>query len=325
MARYLVTGGAGFIGSHVVDALAARGDAVRVVDDLSTGRRENLSAHPGIELIEADLGERQVAEHAVADIDCVIHLAAIPSVPRSVREPRRSHRANVEATHELLLAARDAGVRRVVLASSSSVYGESERLPKHEGMRPAPLSPYALHKLIGEQYAALFSRLYGLETVALRFFNVFGPRQSPQSQYSGVISLFTAALLAGRAPTINGDGEQTRDFTYVADVARGVLQACAAPAASGRAVNIARGGRMSVNELCAALQRATGVAVAARYAEPRPGDVRHSQADISLARDLLGFAPAVPVEEGLGRTVDWQRRQAEDGQIAAPGAAEPGA
>ena len=325
MARYLVTGGAGFIGSHVVDALAARGDAIRVVDDLSTGRRENLSAHPGIELIEADLGERQVAEHAVADIDCVIHLAAIPSVPRSVREPRRSHRANVEATHELLLAARDAGVRRVVLASSSSVYGESERLPKHEGMRPAPLSPYALHKLIGEQYAALFSRLYGLETVALRFFNVFGPRQSPQSQYSGVISLFTAALLAGRAPTIHGDGEQTRDFTYVADVARGVLQACAAPAASGRAVNIARGGRMSVNELCAALQRATGVAVSARYAEPRPGDVRHSQADISLARDLLGFAPAVPVEEGLGRTVDWQRRQAEDGQIAAPGAAEPGA
>ena len=319
MARYLVTGGAGFIGSHVVDALAARGDAIRVVDDLSTGRRENLSAHPDIELMEADLGERQVAEQAVADIDCVIHLAAIPSVPRSVREPRRSHRANVEATHELLLAARDAGVRRVVLASSSSVYGESETLPKHEGMRPAPLSPYALHKLIGEQYAALFSRLYGLETVALRFFNVFGPRQSPQSQYSGVISLFTAALLAGRAPTIHGDGEQTRDFTYVADVTRGVLQACEAPAASGRAVNIARGGRMSVNALYAALQRATGVSVAARHAEPRRGDVRHSQADISLARDLLGFAPVVPVEDGLGRTVDWQRRKAEDHQAGTRG------
>ena len=325
MARYLVTGGAGFIGSHVVDALAARGDAVRVVDDLSTGRRENLAGRPGIELIEADLGERQVAEQAVAGIDCVIHLAAIPSVPRSVREPRRSHRANVEATHELLLAARDEGVRRVVLASSSSVYGESETLPKHEGMQPAPLSPYALHKLIGEQYAALFSRLYGLETVALRFFNVFGPRQSPQSQYSGVISLFTAALLAGRAPTIHGDGEQTRDFTYVADVARGVLRACDAPGASGRAVNIARGGRMSVNALYAALQRATGVSVAARYAEPRRGDVRHSQADVSLARDLLGFAPAVPVEEGLGRTVDWQRRQAEDGRAATPGAAGAGA
>ena len=191
MARYLVTGGAGFIGSHVVDALAARGDEVRVVDDLSTGRRDNLAGHPEVELIEADLAERQVAEAVVAGVDCAIHLAAMPSVPRSVREPRRSHRANVEATHELLLAAREAGLRRVVLASSSSVYGESESLPQHEGLSPAPLSPYALHKLIGEQYAALFSRLCGIETVALRFFNVFGPRQSPQSQYSGVISLFT--------------------------------------------------------------------------------------------------------------------------------------
>ena len=310
MARYLVTGGAGFIGSHVVDALAARGDAVRVVDDLSSGRRGNLAGQPDVELIEADLAERQVAEAAVAGVDCAVHLAAVPSVPRSVREPRRAHRANVEATHELLLAARDAGVRRVVLASSSSVYGESRTLPKHEGLCPAPLSPYALHKLIGEQYAALFTRLYGLETVALRFFNVFGPRQSPGSQYSGVISLFTAALLAGRAPVIHGDGGQTRDFTYVSDVARGVLQACAAPAAAGRVVNVARGGRLSVNELCAALQRATGASVAPRYAEPRPGDVRHSQADVSLARELLGFAPAVEVEEGLRRTVDWQRATA---------------
>ena len=312
MARYLVTGGAGFIGSHVVDALAARGDAIRVVDDLSTGCRDNLAGHPDVELIEADLAERQVAEAAVAGVDRAIHLAAIPSAPRSVREPRRAHRANVEATHELLLAAREAGVQRVVLASSSSVYGESETLPKHEGLRAAPLSPYALHKLIGEQYAALFSRLYGLETVALRFFNVFGPRQSPQSQYSGVISLFTAALLAGRAPTIHGDGEQTRDFTYVTDVARGVLQACSAPAISGRAVNIARGGRMSVNALYAALQRATGVFVEPRYADARTGDVRHSQAEVALARDLLGFAPVVPVEEGLRRTVEWQREQAAD-------------
>ncbi len=309
MARYLVTGGAGFIGSHVVDALAARGDAVHVVDDLSSGCRENLADHPAVELIEADLADRGVAREAVAGVDCAIHLAAIPSVPRSVREPRRSHRANVEATHELLLAARDASVRRVVLASSSSVYGESGTLPKHEGLCPAPVSPYALHKLIGEQYGALCSRLYRLETVALRFFNVFGPRQSPQSQYSGVISLFTAALLAGRAPTIHGDGNQTRDFTYVSDVVHGVLRACAAPAVSGRAVNIARGGRMSVNELYAALQRATGVLVAARYDAPRPGDVRHSQADISLARDLLGFAPVVPVEEGLRRTVAWHRGQ----------------
>ena len=323
MARYLVTGGAGFIGSHVVDALAARGDAVRVVDDLSTGCRENLAAHPDAEMIEGDLAERQVAEAAVVGIDCAIHLAAIPSVPRSVQEPRRAHRANVEATHELLLAARDAGVRRVVLASSSSVYGESETLPKHEGLSPAPLSPYALHKLIGEQYAMLFTRLYGLETVALRFFNVFGPRQSPDSQYSGVISLFTAALLAGSAPTIFGDGEQTRDFTYVTDVARGILRACAAPEASGRAINIARGGRLSVNALYAALQRAAGVSVAARRSEPRRGDIRHSQADVSLARDLLGFAPSVPVEEGLRRTVDWQRQarvHGPSGRVSAAGA-----
>lgn len=313
MARYLVTGGAGFIGSHVVDALAARGDRVRVVDDLSTGRRENLSGRPEVELLEADLARRRVAQEASAGVDRVVHLAAAPSVPRSIREPRRAHRANVEATHELLLAARDAGVRRVVLASSSSVYGESETLPKHEGMRPAPLSPYALHKLIGEQYAALFSRLYGLETVALRFFNVFGPRQSPQSQYSGVISLFTAALLAGRPPTIHGDGEQTRDFTYVDDVVRCVLRACDGPAAAGRAVNVARGARTSVNALYAALQRAAGVTLPARYAAPRPGDVRHSQADVTLARDLLGFAAAVPVEEGLERTVAWQREQAEAG------------
>ncbi len=321
MARYLVTGGAGFIGSHVVDALAARGDAVRVVDDLSTGRRENVADHPDVELMEADLAERRVAAAAVAGVDCAVHLAAIPSVPRSVREPRRAHRANVEATHELLLAARDAGVRRVVLASSSAVYGESQTLPKHEGLGPAPLSPYALHKLIGEQYAALVSRLYGLETVALRFFNVFGPRQSPQSQYSGVISLFIAALLAGRAATIYGDGEQTRDFTYVTDVARGVLQACAARDVSGRAINVARGGRLSVNALYAALQRVIGVSVGARHAEPRPGDVRHSQADVSLARELLGFAPAVAVEEGLRRTVDWQRGQAGRAPSGEPRAA----
>ena len=310
MARYLVTGGAGFIGSHVVDALAARGDGVRVVDDLSTGSADNLVGHPDVELIEADLADRQVAEAAVAGIECAIHLAAIPSVPRSIKEPRRAHRANVDATHELLVAAVGAGVRRVVLASSSSVYGESETLPKHEALRPVPLSPYALHKLVGEQYAALFSRLCGLETVALRFFNVFGPRQAPHSQYSGVISLFSAALLAGRAATIHGDGEQTRDFTYVTDAVRGVLEACVAPAATGRVINIARGGSVSVNAMYAMLQRITGVDVRARHTPPRPGDVRHSQADISLARDLLGFAPAVPVEEGLRRTVAWQRGQA---------------
>ncbi len=309
MSRYLVTGGAGFIGSHVVDALAARGHAVRVVDDLSTGRRENLAGHPDTELITADLAERGVAQAAVDGVEYAIHLAGAPSLVLSMREPRRSHRANVEATHELLLAARDAAVRRVVLASSSSVYGESETLPKHERMPPAPLSPYALQKLMGEQYAALFGRLYGLETVSLRFFNVFGPRQLFDSPYSGVISAFAATLLAGRPATIHGDGEQTRDFTYVADAARGVLLACTAPGAAGRAVNIARGERVSVNALYAALRRATGAAVGARHAAARPGDIRHSQADVSHARALLGFVPTVSVEEGLQRTVEWQREQ----------------
>ncbi len=310
MARYLVTGGAGFIGSHVVEALSARGDAVRVVDDLSTGDRDNLASVPDVEFVEADLAAGGVAVRVVAGIDQVIHLAAIPSVPRSVQQPERCHRANVDATHALLVAARNAGVRRVVFASSSAVYGETEALPKQEGLCPAPLSPYALHKLIGEQYAALFARLYGLETVALRFFNVFGPRQSPSSQYSGVISLFTAALLAGRSPTIYGDGGQTRDFTYVGDVVAAVLAACAAPvgAVSGRAINVARGGRTSVNALYAALQRATGArGVAATYAGARTGDIRDSQADITLARELLGFEPSVTVEEGLRRTVAWQR------------------
>ena len=273
MPRYLVTGGAGFIGSHVVDALAARGDAVRVVDDLSTGSRGNLAGHPDVELIEADLADPQVAEAAVTGVECAIHMAAIPSVPRSVQEPRRARRANVDATRALLLAARDAGVRRVVLASSSSVYGESSALPNREALRPAPLSPYARHKLVGERYAATFYRRHGLETVALRLFNVFGPRQMLRSRYSGVISQCTAALLAGRI------------------------------------INIAGGGRLSVNAVYAMLQRIIGVSVTPRYAAPRPGDVRHSQAAVSLARDLLGFAPAVPVEEGLRRTVAWQQEQ----------------
>ena len=273
MPRYLVTGGAGFIGSHVVDALAARGDAVRVVDDLSTGSRGNLAEHPDVELIEADLADPQVAEAAVTGVECAIHMAAIPSVPRSVQEPRRARRANVDATRALLLAARDAGVRRVVLASSSSVYGESSALPNREALRPAPLSLYARHKLVGERYAATFYRRHGIETVALRLFNVFGPRQMLRSRYSGVISLLTAALLAGRI------------------------------------INIAGGGRLSVNAVYAMLQRIIGVSVTPRYAAPRPGDVRHSQADVSLARDLLGFAPTVPVEEGLRRTVAWQREQ----------------
>ena len=310
MARYLVTGGAGFIGSHVVDVLAARGHKVRVVDDLSTGCRGNLARHTDIELMVADLADPQVAMAAVAGVDYVVHMAAIASVPRSVEEPWRVHRANVDATLQLLLAARGARVRRVVLASTSAVYGESATLPQHEGLRPAPLSPYALHKLVGEEYAKLFNRLHGLGTVALRFFNVFGPRQSWDSPYAGVISRFTGALAAGQAATIHGDGEQTRDFTYVTDAVRATIAACAAPAAAGRIINIARGDQLSVNALYAMLQRITETFAQARHTGRRTGDVRHSQADLSLARDLLGFVPAVPVEEGLRCTLDWLRQHA---------------
>ena len=233
--RYLVTGGAGFIGPHVVDTLVKSGETVRVVDNLSTGHRDNLSHHSSsaVEFIEADLADAAVASNTVTGVDYVFHIAAIPSVPRSVKDPVTSHRANVDATILLLNAARQAGVKRVVFASSSSVYGNSPTLPKHEEMPPHPLSPYALQKLMGEQYMRLFYELYGLETVSLRFFNVFGPRQDPGSPYSGVISLFTAALSEGRQPTVYGDGEQTRDFTYVSDVATGVISAATASGVAG--------------------------------------------------------------------------------------------
>lgn len=319
MARYLVTGGAGFVGSHVVDALTARGHKVRVVDDLSTGRRGNLAGHADIELMAADLADPQVAADAVAGVDYVVHMAAITSVPRSVQEPWRAHRVNVDGTLQLLLAARGARVRRVVLASSASVYGESATQPQHEGLRPSPLSPYALHKLVGEEYAKLFNSLHGLETVALRFFNVFGPRQPSDSPYAGVIPRFAAALLAGQAATIHGDGEQTRDFTYVTDAVRATIAACAAPAAAGRVINIASGDRLSVNALYAMLQRITGTFAQARRTDRRAGDVRHSQAALSLARELLGFVPAVPVEEGLRCTLDWLRQGAVRAPSAGPG------
>jgi UDP-glucose 4-epimerase len=307
MARYLVTGGAGFIGSHVVDALLDDGHSVRVVDDLSSGSLANVPTAEKCEFINRDLAEPGVAESVVDGVTLVIHLAAIPSVPRSVLEPARSHRANVEATHALLLAAREAGIQRVVQASSSSVYGESEELPKTEAMRVQPMSPYGLHKLIGEQYNMLFNRLYGLETVSLRFFNVFGPRQSPTSQYSGVISLFIESLLSGTAPTIYGDGEQTRDFTYVSDVSQAILNACVFPNVAGRVVNVARGGRTSINALYGMLQKITGVMVSAQHGDERAGDIRHSQADVTLAQQLLGFVPNVSIEKGLIRTVEWQR------------------
>ena len=308
MASYLVTGGGGFIGSHLTEELVRRGERVRVADSFITGKRENLKHIPGVELIEGDLADLAVAERAVAGVDYVLHQAAIPSVPRSVQDPITSNRANIDASLNVLVAARDAGVRRLVYAGSSSAYGDTPTLPKVETMGTAPRSPYALQKLVAEQYCQMFTRLYGLETVTIRYFNVFGPRQDPSSPYSGVISLFIRALVEGRQPTIYGDGEQTRDFTYVANVVDGVLRACTAPAASGEVINVATGGRISLNQLFETLKGLTGATVSPLYAEERAGDVRDSQADISKAHRLLGYQPLVALEQGLEQTVAWFRK-----------------
>ena len=307
MAYYLVTGGAGFIGSHLTEELARRGHRVRVADNLSTGKRSNLDHVPGVEFLEGDLADLDFAHRAVAGCEYVLHQAAIPSVPRSVKDPVTSNRANVDATVNTLVAARDAGVKRLVFAASSSAYGNTPTLPKHEEMPTSPLSPYALQKVVGEQYLQMFTRLYGLETVSIRYFNVFGPRQDPSSPYSGVISVFASALIENRSPKIYGDGEQTRDFTYVANVVDGVLRACEAPGASGEIINVATGGRISLNELFRAMRGLVGATAEPAYDEPRAGDVRDSQADIAKARRVLGYEPIVPFEEGLRRTVEWYR------------------
>ena len=307
MAHYLVTGGAGFIGSHLAEELVRRGHRVRVADSLVTGRRSNLDHVPSVEFLEGDLAELAFARRAVEGCECVLHQAAIPSVPRSVKDPLTSNRANVDGTLNVLVAARDAKVRRLVFAGSSSAYGNTPTLPKHEGMPTNPLSPYALQKVIGEQYLQMFTRLYGLETVSIRYFNVFGPRQDPSSPYSGVISVFATALLQNRPPTIFGDGEQTRDFTYVANVVDGVLRACEAAGANGEIINVATGGRISLNQLFETMRRLTGATVQPLYAEPRSGDVRDSQADIRLAHQVLGYEPLVSFEDGLKTTVDWYR------------------
>src|SRR5687768_10940627 len=288
MASYLVTGGAGFIGSHLAEELVRRGQRVRVVDSLITGKRQNLAHIPGVEFIEGDLADLEVAKRAVEGIDFVLHQAAIPSVPRSVLDPITSNRANIDTSLNVLVAARDARVKRVVYAGSSSAYGDAPTLPKVETMPTAPLSPYALQKLVAEQYCQMFTRLYGLETVTTRYFNVFGPRQDPSSPYSGVISLFISALCEGRRPTIYGDGEHTRDFTYVANVVDGVLRACQAQGASGEVINVATGGRVSLNQLFRAVRDLVGATVEPIYAAPRAGDVKDSQADIGKAQRLLG-------------------------------------
>jgi nucleoside-diphosphate-sugar epimerase len=303
LARYLVTGGAGFIGSHLVEELRRRGEQVRVLDDLSTGRRGNVPE--GVELVEGTIADGATVRRAVAGCDYVLHQAAIPSVPRSVKEPLETHRANVDGTLEVLLAARDAGVRRLVFAGSSAVYGNTDVLPKHEGMPPSPLSPYALHKLVGEEYGRQFHTLYGLPAVTTRYFNVFGPRQRAGSPYSGVISLFIEALANRRAPTIHGDGGQTRDFTYVSDVVDGVLACCEAPDAPGQVMNVAAGRRVSLLELYEALQKILGTSIEPVFGPSRDGDVRDSQADITRARHILGFEPRVSFEDGLRKTVEW--------------------
>jgi nucleoside-diphosphate-sugar epimerase len=305
VAKYLVTGGAGFIGSHLVDELLKRGHTVRIVDDFSTGRRENIPANDACEVIDGDLASEGVATRAVANCDYVLHQAAIPSVPRSIEEPLPTHRANIDATLQVLIAARNAKVKRVIFAASSAAYGNTAVLPKREDMKPHPLSPYALHKIVGEEYCQMFTSLYGLETVCTRYFNVFGPRQQPGSPYSGVISLFINAYSQGTVPHIHGDGKQTRDFTYVADVVSGVLACCEADKVAGEVINLACGGRVSLLEVIHTLQRIFKSGVQPTFGPPRPGDVTDSQADIFKARKLLGFEPKWSFEDGLRETVMW--------------------
>ncbi|RCK80596.1 MAG: UDP-glucose 4-epimerase [Candidatus Ozemobacter sibiricus] len=305
----LVTGGAGFIGSHIVDALLQEGWRVRVLDDFSTGRRANL-AHVGkeIEILEGDVRDAAVCRRAVAGAEVVFHQAAIPSVPRSVADPVGTHAVNLTGTVQMLTEARQAGVRRFVFASSSAIYGNDPELPKRETMRPAPLSPYAAQKLAGEYYLRVFQELQGIETVALRYFNVFGPRQDPASEYAAVIPKFITRMLAGTPPTIFGDGRQTRDFIYVGEVARANLLAAAAPAAAGRVINIAGGRRLDLLDLAATINEVLGARLEPVFAPPQPGDVRDSVADISQARAVLGFEPRLSFADGLRATVAWYRQ-----------------
>ena len=303
----LVTGGAGFIGSHIASSLVAAGARVRIIDDLSTGYRENVAEIGGdVDFVHASLTDEKVLRNALDGCELVFHEAAIPSVPRSVDNPRQTHEASVDATFSLLLAARDKGVRRVVYAASSSAYGDQPTLPKVESMLPEPLSPYAVAKLVGEHYCQVFTRVYGLETVSLRYFNVFGPRQDPSSQYSGVISRFISALLGGETPIIYGDGEQSRDFTYIDNVVDANLKAAETTAGIGQVMNIANGERITLNQLLAELKSLTGKTdVVADYQDQRAGDVKHSLADITRAREFLKFEPRVDLRTGLQRTIDW--------------------
>jgi len=308
--RILVTGGAGFIGSHLVETLVGRGHRVRVLDNMSSGKLKNLrSVRGSVEVVKGECANYATARRAVRRVDCVFHEAAMPSVARSVKEPLASHRANATATITMLEAARDAGVERFVYAGSSSIYGESPELPKRESMTPVPLSPYAAGKLVGEHYVRMFHQLYGMKTLTLRYFNVFGPRQAIGSPYSGVIGLFTTALLDGSVPVIYGDGRQSRDFTYVDNVVHANLLAMETSNAKGHGLNIAMGERIDLRQLLRSVAKTIGVAPRSVRKPARAGDVKHSFADVALARRVLGYRPRVDFETGLTRTVDWYRSE----------------
>lgn len=321
MTKVLVTGGAGFIGSNLTESLLKRKHMVRVLDDFSTGKRENLileKEYPSLEIFEGDIRDLRTCQKAMRGMEVVFHQAALPSVQRSVEDPETSNAVNVGGTLNILLTAREEGVRRVIYASSSSIYGDTPTLPKHEKMPPQPLSPYALQKYIGEQYCRLFSQLYNLETVSLRYFNIFGPKQDPNSIYSAVIPRFIDALLHGRPPIIFGDGEQSRDFTFIENVVYANLLAMSAKGLRGEAMNIACGKRISLNQLLKILKKILGSEIAPLYQEPRKGDVRHSLADIRKSRKLINYIPKVGIEEGLQKTVEYflkpSRRGLEGGR-----------
>ena len=304
--RYLVTGGAGFIGSNIVDELVRRAHDVTVLDDFSSGKEENIAGvRKQIRLIRGSICDLAVAREACKQVDYVLHLAARTSVPRSVVDPLETNRVNIDGTLNVLVAARDAKVRRIVYAASSAAYGETEILPKVETMPLAPISPYGVTKLVGEMYAQVFGRVYGLENASIRYFNVFGPRQDPASQYSGVLSRFMLAILEGAAPTVYGDGEQSRDFTYVDNVVDITVRACEAPDASGKIFNGGTGKRISLNAVLKQLESITERKIKATHVAPRAGDILHSQAEIALARQVLGYEPHVSFEDGLRRTWKW--------------------
>jgi nucleoside-diphosphate-sugar epimerase len=315
--RYLVTGGAGFIGSTIVDELLRRGHQVTVLDDFSGGQEANLAgAAAKIQLVRGSICDLDTVRAACNGVDYILHLAARTSVPRSVADPLETNRVNVDGTLNVLVAARDAKVRRVVFAASSSAYGESPTLPKVESMAAQPISPYGVSKLAGEVYMQVFGRAYGLENVSLRYFNVFGPRQDPTSQYSGVLSRFITAFIQGSEPVVFGDGEQSRDFTFVANVVDATLRAAEAPNVSGMVFNVGTGDRFTLNHTLKLLDKISGKPAKPRYEPPRTGDIRDSQADITQARKLLGYDPRVGFEEGLRRTFDWYRSAHSQGQGA---------